>query len=88
MPPSKVINFRVSPEKQALFDRAAAVAQKTRTDFMLDALSEKAAEILADQTKFELDARRLKRFAELVDAPFGDADAVQRLLRTPAPWDK
>ncbi|MBW3551059.1 MAG: DUF1778 domain-containing protein [Proteobacteria bacterium] len=85
---TKVINFRAPAAKQALIDHAAQVSGKNRTDFILDASCEKAQEVLADQTYFALSRQTLQRFNELIEAPLTNADALRRLLSTPAPWER
>lgn len=85
---SKVVNFRVPAAQHALIDHAVEVSGMNRTEFILDALCEKAREVLADQTRFELDRRTLQKFNALLDAPLADNPAVRRLLNTPAPWER
>lgn len=85
---TNVINFRAPAAKQALIDHAAEVLGKNRTEFILEASCEKAREVLADQTHFVLSRQALRRFNELIDAPLANTDAVQRLLGTPAPWER
>lgn len=85
---TKTINFRAPAVKQALIDHAAEVLGKNRTEFILDASCEKAREVLADQTHFALSRQALQRFNALIDAPLSNTDALQRLLSTPAPWER
>lgn len=85
---SKVINFRTPAAKQALIDHAAEVSGMNRTEFILDAVCEKAREVLADQTRFTLSRRDLRRFNALLDAPLQDNAAIRRLLSTAAPWER
>lgn len=85
---NKVINFRASASNQALIDHAAQVSGKNRTDFILDATCEKAREILADQSHFNLTQSQLQRFNDLLEAPLSDPEALQRLLDTPSPWER
>jgi uncharacterized protein (DUF1778 family) len=85
---SKVINFRAPAAKQALIDRAVELSGMNRTEFILDAVCEKAREVLADQTWFALSRRDLRRFNDLLDAPLEDNAAIRRLLNTPAPWER
>ena len=40
------LNLRIQPEVRSLIDRAAALAGRTRTDFVLDAARRAAQEIL------------------------------------------
>lgn len=83
---SRAINFRVSNEKRVLIDSAADVLGKNRTTFILDAVCEKAQEVLADRTHFQLSSDQLATFSRLLDAPM--SSAVVRLLNKPAPWDR
>ena len=85
---TKTINFRAPAAKQALIDHAAEVLGKNRTEFILDASCEKAREVLADQTHFALSRQALLRFNALIEAPLTNTDALQRLLSTPAPWER
>src|SRR5690606_9859894 len=85
---SKVINFRAPAAKQALIDHAVEVSGMNRTEFILDAVCEKAREVLADQTQFALSRQALQRFNALLDAPLANNAAIRRLLATPAPWER
>ena len=85
---SKVVNFRMPAAKQALVDHAVEVSGMNRTEFILDAVCEKAREVLADQTRFALNRQALQRFNALLDAPLADNAAIRRLLATPAPWER
>ncbi|MDQ2702466.1 MAG: DUF1778 domain-containing protein [Pseudomonadota bacterium] len=83
---AETINFRVPKAKKALIDQAAIALGKKRTEFMLDVLSEKAHEVLADQTQFQMSQRQLAEFNRLLDEPISDA-AIRMLLRK-APWER
>lgn len=85
---NKTINFRAPASKQALIDHAAEILGKNRTEFILEASCEKAREVLADQTHFALSRQAMQRFNELIEAPLTNTDALQRLLSTPAPWER
>ena len=86
-PRETVINLRASGAQRALIDKAAQVQGKSRTDFMLDAASEKARQVLLDRTVFTLDAKHYDRFAKLLDAPVKVNKALNRLLGKSAPWE-
>ena len=85
---SKTINFRAPAAKRVLIDHAAQVLGKNRTEFILEASCEKAREVLADQTHFALSRQALQRFNALIQAPLTNTAALQRLLSTPAPWER
>jgi uncharacterized protein (DUF1778 family) len=87
-PASTVINLRAPPAQRELIDRAARLQGKSRTDFMLEASSEKAQQVLLDQTLFAVDAKRYKAFVKLMDAPLAGNAAVMRLLAKRSPWEK
>ncbi|MDQ3205291.1 MAG: DUF1778 domain-containing protein [Pseudomonadota bacterium] len=83
---ARPINFRVPDEKRILIDTAANVLGKNRTDFILDAVCEKAHEVLADRTQFQLGSEQLAAFNRLLDEPV--SEAVVTLLNQRAPWDR
>ncbi len=83
-----VINLRAPASQRALIDQAAKVQGKSRTDFMLEAACEKAQQVLLDRAVFALDARRFRRFVELLDAPVDIDKALTRLLAKRAPWER
>lgn len=87
-PRESTINLRAPAGQRALIDQAAQVQGKSRTDFMLEAACEKAQEVLRDRTVFALDAKRFRRFVELLDAPVKSDKALRRLLSGRAPWER
>jgi uncharacterized protein (DUF1778 family) len=44
--------------------------------------------VLVDQTFFQLDPKRFKRFARLLDAPVARVKELVDLLQRKAPWEK
>jgi uncharacterized protein (DUF1778 family) len=83
-----IINLRARAAQRALIDQAAEVQGKSRTEFMLEAACEKAQQVLLDRTVFALDAKRFRRFVELLDAPVDTGGALGRLLARHAPWER
>lgn len=81
------INLRATSAQRALIDHAAHLAGKSRTDFMLEASCEKAQRVLLDRTLFALDAAGFQRFAEVLDAPLENREALARLLNRRAAWE-
>jgi len=62
-------NLRVTPEDQALIDRAVSASGLTRTDFVLQAARLAAQELLIEQTWLSVGAEPFERFAAALDAP-------------------
>ena len=83
-----VINLRAPAAQRALIDQAALAQGKSRTQFMLEAASEKAQQVLLDRTVFALDAKRYQQFVRLLDAPLKPDRALNRLLTKSAPWER
>ena len=83
-----VINLRASSAQRALIDKAAQAQGKSRTDFMLEAASDRAHQVLLDRTVFTLDAKHYDRFAKLLDAPVKVNKALIRLVSKSAPWER
>ena len=83
----QVINIRATRSQRDLIDRAAEVAGRSRSDFMLEAVCQQAVQVLLDQVYFQVDERQFEQFLELLDNPPAPSDALRRLLQTPAPWE-
>jgi len=60
-------DFRVASETDQLVRQAAETADRTLTDFVVDAAVVEAERVLTDRTQFVLAAERWGRFVELLD---------------------
>ena len=82
------VNFRMSAERLALIDRAAAIRGVTRTEFVLRSSEAAAIEILNERPVIVLDDEAWDDFIEAIDAPVELDPAVkERYARTPR-WDR
>lgn len=86
-PRRKALNLRIKPEEQGLIDRAARLAGKTRTDFVLEAARRAAIETLTDRTMFAVDAATYAKFTRQLDAAPKPNEKLRRTMRTPPPWE-
>ncbi|HEV3039937.1 MAG TPA: DUF1778 domain-containing protein [Candidatus Angelobacter sp.] len=82
------LNLRIKPELRALIDRAAALLDKNRTDFVLDAARRAAEDALLDRTVFVVDAKAYAEFLARLDRPPRPNARLRRALQTVAPWEK
>jgi len=82
------INIRARTTQRNLIDKAAAMLNKNRSDFMLEAACREAENVLLDQRLFLVDDKTYKTFAALIDAPVKDNPALRKLLHDKAPWEK
>jgi uncharacterized protein (DUF1778 family) len=85
-PRETTINLRAPATQKALIDQAAELLGQSRSGFMLEASVQRAEAVLADRTRFTLDARQMSRFQKALDAPLPDPEALRRLLTRKAPW--
>jgi uncharacterized protein (DUF1778 family) len=76
------LNLRVSPRQDHLIRRAAAVLDKSVTEFVLDSVALEAERVLAEQRWFMLPDAEWKRFNELLDRPVPADDSKLRDLLT------
>jgi uncharacterized protein (DUF1778 family) len=82
------LNIRIKPELRGLIDRAAELAGKNRTDFVLDAARHAAEDALMDRTVFMVDPTAYAEFLARLDAPPRPNARLRRALQTRAPWEK
>lgn len=82
------LNLRIQPEERGLIDRAAELAGKTRTDFVLDAARRAAVETLTERTLFSVDAATYAKFLAALNAPPRSNAKLKRTMQTLPPWDR
>lgn len=80
------INIRVRSDERALIDQAAALAGKSRSEFMLEAAREAATATILDRTLFRMEAGAFSRFVAMLDAPPQPSAELRKLMKTKAPW--
>jgi uncharacterized protein (DUF1778 family) len=77
-------DFRVAPATDKLVRQAAEAAERTLTDFVVDAAMLEAERLLADRTQFVLEAERWERFVELLDRSPQENPGLERLFSKPS----
>ena len=82
------LNLRIKPELRGLIDRAAALSDRNRTDFVLDAARRAAEDALLDRTVFVVNPKAYAQFLARLDAPPRPNARLRRSLQAAAPWDK
>jgi uncharacterized protein (DUF1778 family) len=82
------LNIRIKPDERGLIDRAAELAGKTRTDFVLEAARNAAVDVLTERALFQVDAATFAAFVEALDRPPELNEKLRRTMRTPAPWER
>jgi uncharacterized protein (DUF1778 family) len=86
-PKRNTLNIRIKPEVRGLIDRAAALAGKNRTDFVLDAARQAAEDALLNRTVFTVSPKAYAEFLARLDAPPRPNERLRRTMRAAAPWD-
>ena len=80
------LNMRIKPEDRSLFDWAAKVQGKTRTDFILDAARRAAEEALLDRAVIQVSAKAYADFVARLEARPSPNKRLKRTMQTRAPW--
>ncbi len=83
-PRSARLGLRATPEQEAILRRAAEVAHKSLTDFILDSACQAAEQTLLDQRLFIVSGSRNQ---DLLDASSKDNEGLRDLFSRTAPWD-
>ena len=81
------VNFRVSDERLALIDRAAAVRGVTRTEFVLRSSEAAAIEALSERPIITLDDEAYEAFVAMLDAPVKPNPGLKDLFKRRPPWE-
>lgn len=78
-------NLRVSESEDAVVRAALELADESLTRFVREAAVNEAQRLLADRTRFELDAEAWARFTELLDRPAQVRPELVELFSRPRP---
>ena len=81
------LNIRIKPEVRGLIDRAAHIAGKTRTDFVLDAAKKAAEDTLLDRTIIPVPPKVFSELLVRFDAPAQPNERLRGTLQKSAPWE-
>lgn len=80
--------MRVQRRDAELVAEAAAALGVTRTDFVLTAATERARDVMADRTRWDVRQEQWEAFQAALDAPPRDLPRLRELLAEPAPWKR
>ncbi|NDC36322.1 MAG: DUF1778 domain-containing protein [Synechococcaceae bacterium WB9_2_112] len=84
---SEKLDLRLTPTAKQTLQRAAAAAQRSVSDFVLESALDSAAETLADRRVFELDPQRWEAFVAALDAPPQTDVRLRQLLNEPSVFE-
>lgn len=81
------LGLRATPEQETVLRRAAEIAHKSLTDFILDSACQAAETTLLDQRLFMVSDSQYQTLLDLLDRPAQDNTGLKDLFSRPAPWD-
>lgn len=81
------LGLRATPEQEVVLRRAAEVAQKSLTDFILDSACLAAEQTLLDQRLFMVSGDQYQSLLDLLDRPEQPNAGLADLFSRKAPWD-
>jgi uncharacterized protein (DUF1778 family) len=80
------LGLRTTPQQEAVLRRAAAVSNKSMTNFILDSACLAAEQTLMDQRLFMVSPDQALTLLELLDRPAQDNPGLADLFSRQAPW--
>ena len=80
---SEKLDLRLTPAAKEMLYSAAATAQRSLSDFVLESALARAEETLTDRRHFGLDAERWEAFLAALDAPPRPVARLERLFTEP-----
>ena len=80
------LGLRATPRQEALLRQAAETANRSLTDFILDAACQAADRILLDQRVFVVSGHTYQALLDLLDEPETDNSGLADLYAHQAPW--
>lgn len=85
---SERVDLRMTPATKRTLQRAAAVANKTLTEFLLDTGLTAAFDTLADRRVFQLDEKRWNAFMAALATPPKSNPRLKKLLARKPAWER
>lgn len=86
-PRSARFGVRATPEQETILRRAAEVAHKSLTDFILDSACQAAEQTLLDQRLFMVTGDQYKTLLDMLNRPAEENAGLHDLFSRSAPWD-
>lgn len=80
---SEKLDLRLTPIAKQMLQKAAAAAQRSVSDFVLESALARAEETLADRQHFGLNAEQWEAFILALDAPPRELPRMRRLVNEP-----
>jgi uncharacterized protein (DUF1778 family) len=80
------LGLRATPSQEAVLRRAAEVAHKSLTDFILDSACQAAEQTLLDQRLFMVSGTAYQTLLDLLDQPEQANAGLADLFSRPVPW--
>lgn len=80
------LGLRATAEQEQVLRRAADIAHKSLTDFILDSACQAAEQTLLDQRLFLISGERYQSWLDLLDRPEADNPGLVDLFTRPDPW--
>lgn len=84
---SSRLGLRATHEQEVVLRRAADVAHKSLTDFILDSACLAAEQTLLDQRLFMVSGTQYQALMDLLEQPEQPNDGLRNLFSRKAPWD-
>lgn len=81
------LGLRATPEQEAVLRRAAEVAHKSLTDFILDSACLAAEQTLLDQRLFMVSGSQYQTLMDMLEQPEQANEGLRDLFSRSAPWD-
>ena len=81
------LGLRATPEQEAVLRRAADVAHKSLTDFILDTACQAAEQTLIDQRLFMVSGSQYQTLIDLLEQPEQTNEGLRDLFSRKSPWD-
>jgi uncharacterized protein (DUF1778 family) len=85
---SERVDLRMTPSAKRTLQQAAALTNKTLTEFLLDSGLNSAFDALADRRVFQLAEADWKAFTAALDAPPKNNPRLRKLLGRKPAWER
>lgn len=81
------LGLRATPQQEVVLRRAAEIAHKSMTDFILDSACQVAERTLLDQRLFLVTESQSQALLDMLDRPAQDNAGLKELFSRATPWE-
>lgn len=84
---TETLPVRCSKSDVELIDKASQMLNVNRSEFVREAILDRARETMLDNSNYEFSLKNFLEFEKIISAPAKDNAALKAILKSKSPWE-